>query len=329
MTRATGIGSWPGTSAREAIRTVRDLVLDADGLGLPYLPETPARGPGADLVGRAAALLVELPVDLQPSGWRLVDRPGRDAARTAALWREDLDELAEAYDGYSGPLKIALAGPWTLGASVQLTRGERVLVDPGATRDLIASYAEGVRARLADIARLIPGAQVVLQLDEPSLPAVLAGELPTASGFGRIRAIDPGVVRDGLRDVLAVHAGETLIHSCHPAAPLPLLRETGVRGVSLDVTDMSPARWESLATTIEAGLTLYAGCLATDGTTRREDAAALLLGWFDRLGLPAARLDEVVVTPACGIPALGVEGARQVTRTSLDLAADLTERVRG
>ena len=87
---------------REAVRTVRDLLLAGDGEGLPHLPETPARGPGADIIGRAAGLLVDLPVDLQPSGWRLVDRPGRDAGRTASLHREDLDELAEAYDGYVG-----------------------------------------------------------------------------------------------------------------------------------------------------------------------------------------------------------------------------------
>ena len=92
MTRATGIGSWPGTDLREALRTVRDLLAED---GLPYLPEAPARGPGADLIGRTAGLLVDLTVDLQPSGWRFVDRPGHDARRTSSLWRQDLDDLAE------------------------------------------------------------------------------------------------------------------------------------------------------------------------------------------------------------------------------------------
>src|SRR5580765_6831682 len=92
VTLATGIGSWPGTSVRDALGQVRELL---DGQ-LPYLPELPERGPGADMIGRTAGMLVELPVDLQPVGWRLVDRPGRDAQRTAALLREDLDELAEA-----------------------------------------------------------------------------------------------------------------------------------------------------------------------------------------------------------------------------------------
>ena len=60
MISVTGIGSWPGSDVREATVTTRDLLLDADGLGLPYLPETPARGPGSDLLGRAAGLLVDL-----------------------------------------------------------------------------------------------------------------------------------------------------------------------------------------------------------------------------------------------------------------------------
>ena len=63
---------------------------------LPHLPELPGRGPGADLVGRTAALLVDLHVDMQPSGWRLVDRPGMDERRARAYLGEDLDELEAA-----------------------------------------------------------------------------------------------------------------------------------------------------------------------------------------------------------------------------------------
>ena len=120
MVIATGIGSWPDTDIREAVVTVRDQL----ATGLPYLPELPARGPGADMIGRAAGLLEGLSVDLQPSGWRITERPGRDAARTAAYWRQDLDELAEAYDGYTGALKLSVTGPWTLAANVRTSRGE-------------------------------------------------------------------------------------------------------------------------------------------------------------------------------------------------------------
>jgi hypothetical protein len=43
----------------------------------PYLPELPARGPGADLAGRTAALLIDMPVETTPGGWRIAERPGR------------------------------------------------------------------------------------------------------------------------------------------------------------------------------------------------------------------------------------------------------------
>ena len=62
---------------------------------LPHLPELPARGPGADMIGRTAALLIDLPVDLQPSGWRLADRPGRDLRRPRDLLARDLDALED------------------------------------------------------------------------------------------------------------------------------------------------------------------------------------------------------------------------------------------
>ena len=325
--RATGLGSWPGTSVREAVRTVRDLLVDGEGVGLPFLPETPGRGPGADIIGRAAGLLVDLPVDLQPSGWRFVDRPGRDAARTAAFLREDLDELAEAYEGYTGPLKVQVAGPWTLAASVRLNRGERSVMDPGASADLAASLADGIRGHVADVRRLVPGAEVVLQLDEPSLPAVLEGSLPTSSGFGRVRAVDPQVAARTLETVLAAHDGPTVVHCCHPAAPLPLLRATGAGALAVDLTAASPARWESVAATLDAGTGVYAGCLPTDGSGTDAGARTLVLDGLERTGLAAAALRGLVVTPTCGLAALTPEGARTVLRSALDTARRLGEEV--
>lgn len=325
--RATGIGSWPGRSTREAVRTVRDLLVDGDGLGLPYLPETPGRGPGADLIGRAAGLLVDLHVDLQPSGWRLVDRPGRDAARTAALLREDLDELAEAYDGYSGPLKVQVCGPWTLAATLELTRGERVVTDPGAAADLRTSLGEGAAAHVATVQRLVPGAEVVLQVDEPALPAVLEGSLPTASGYGRVRAVDAQVVAGGLRDLLAAQAGPTMLHSCHPRAPLPLLRSVGAAAVALDLVDASPTRWESVAATLEAGTGVVAGVLATDGSTSDAQAHRRLVDGLERAGVSLDAVPGLLVAPACGLAGLTPQAAQRVQRSALDTVRRLLEEM--
>ncbi len=324
MTRATGVGSLPGTDVGAALRLVREVLGDGD---LPHLPELPARGPGADIIGRSAGLLVDLHVDLQPAGWRFVDRPGRDAGRTASLWRQDLDELAEAFDGYEGELKVQVAGPWTLAASVELNRGERALVDDGAARDVAESLAAGVAAHLATVERLVPGARLVLQLDEPSLPAVLSGSLPTQSGYGRVRTVDPQRAADGIRTVLAA-AGDrpTVVHCCAAAPPIPVLRNVGAGAISIDTTLLSPAGWESVAATVEGGTGLHAGCLPSDGSGTREAAVRLLLDAWERTGLQGDRLADVVVSPTCGLAGLTPTGASSVYRTARDLARDLTDR---
>lgn len=331
MSTATGIGSWPGTDIRETLRVVRDAAGDAaphegEPDWLPYLPELPGRGPGADLIGRATGLLVGLPVDLQPMGWRLVDRPGMDARRTGALWHEDLDELAEAFDGWDGRLKVQVCGPWTLASSIWLHRGERVVVDPGASRDLVDSLAEGVRLHLEQVRRLVPQAAVVLQLDEPALPAVLAGRLPTASGYGMIRALEPEQALAGLERVLAAAGkGETVVHCCAADPPLPLLRRSGA-DVATDTSLLSPLGWEGVAVGVESGMTLYAGCVPTSEPAPRARAAAEALAsrWHE-LGMPASTLDDVVLSPSCGMAALTPQAARDVQRLSLDMAKELTD----
>ena len=139
-------------------------------------------------------------MDLQPSGWRLVDQPGRDLRRAAGLPRpRPRRPRGRSPRTTPGPLKLQVAGPWTLAATVELHYGDKAVSDPGAVRDLIQSLAEGVRRHVADVAGRLPDAQMVLQLDEPSLPAVLAGQVPTASGFGTLRSVEEQVVRDGPR----------------------------------------------------------------------------------------------------------------------------------
>ena len=76
---ATGVGSLPGIDAREAAKTATGAFED-----FPFLPELPARGPGADMIGRTAGLLVEVYARVEPSGWRIGDRPGRDTKRAWA-----------------------------------------------------------------------------------------------------------------------------------------------------------------------------------------------------------------------------------------------------
>src|SRR6185312_16689466 len=87
---------------------------------LPHLAELPGRGPGADITGRTAALLVDIPVELAgPRGWRIAERPGRDVRRARSMLSSDLDAMEEVLNRYMGICKVQLAGPWTLAATIE------------------------------------------------------------------------------------------------------------------------------------------------------------------------------------------------------------------
>ncbi|MBO8192147.1 methionine synthase [Streptomyces oryzae] len=307
---ATGIGSMPGTEAREAAKTATGLLEDPQHL--PFLPELPARGPGADMLGRTAGLLAELYVHLEPSGWRISDRPGRETRRARAWLGEDLDALEEFTQGYGEGdrprgIKVSVVGPWTLAAGLERRNGEAMLGDHGAVRDLAASLAEGLAAHLAEVRRRVPGAVPVLQLDEPSLTAVLRGSVRTASGYRTHPAVDRAVVESTLRELLAVHDGPTVVHSCAPGVPLGLLRRAGADGISLDLSLLTERDDEAVGEAVEGGVTLFAGVVPAtepDSGALSDPAGSVggVRSLWRRLGLSPGLLSEsVVVTPTCGL----------------------------
>ncbi|MEU9341949.1 methionine synthase [Streptomyces sp. NPDC048278] len=320
---ATGIGSLPGTDAREAAKTATGSFED-----FPFLPELPARGPGADMIGRTAGLLVELYARVEPSGWRLGDRPGRDTRRARSWLGEDLDALEEFTQEYTGPLKVQAVGPWTLAAALELRNGESALSDPGACRDLAASLAEGLRLHLAETRRRVPGARLVLQLDEPSLTAVLRGQVRTASGYRTHRAVDRQAVESTLRDVFGVQGdGPVVVHSCAPDVPFALLRRAGAAAVSFDFSLLTERDDDVIGEAVEAGTRLFAGVVpGTD--TALSDPAGSVMGvrtLWRRLGLrPGLLAESVTVTPACGLagasPAYAREALAHCVRAARSLA---------
>jgi methionine synthase II (cobalamin-independent) len=294
---ATGVGSLPGTDPAEALRIVLGELPE-----LPYVPELPDRGPGADMVGRTAALLVDLAVDLTPAGWRLVPRPGLDLRRARDLLARDLDAVHDVAGSWTGPLKIQAAGPWTLAAALERSRGDRAVVDPGARRDLAQSLAEGIAAHAAAVAGRAPGARIVVQLDEPSVPAVLVGELPTVSGFGKLPAVEASTVEQELAAVVTAVPHPVVVHCCAARAPVELFRAAGADAVSADaglVQDL-----DALGTAVEAGTRILLGVIpATDAALPAPQAtASRVQAMWRELGFPADRLaDAVTLTPACGL----------------------------
>ncbi|MBT2390002.1 methionine synthase [Streptomyces sp. ISL-1] len=320
---ATGVGSMPGGDPREAAKTVTGSFED-----FPHLPELPARGPGADMIGRTIGLLVEMYAHVEPSGWRISDRPGGDTRRARSWLGEDLDALEEFTQGYEGPLKVQAVGPWTLAAALELRGGEAALRDPGAVRDLAGSLAEGLRSHLAEVRRRVPGARVVLQLDEPSLTAVLRGEIRTASGYRTYRAVDRQVVESTLRDVIGVSEEPVTVHSCAPDVPFALLRRVGVAGVSFDFGLLTERDEEQIGEAVEGGTQLFAGVVpSTDAPL--SDPAGSVMGvrtLWRRLGLnPGILTESVVITPSCGLAGASPAYARAALTHCVRAARSLAD----
>ena len=337
--RATGLGSWPGTDVREAARTIVGEVP-----GLPHVPELPARGVGADMIGRTAALLVDLAVEVWPSGYRVARRPGGDHRRAEELLARDVDALDEAL-GEAGArppaVKCQVAGPWTLAAGVELRSGHRVLTDRGALAEFAASLGEGLRTHVAELARRTE-APVVVQIDEPTLPAVLAGSLRTPSGYGTVGAVPGADARALLESTVSAAkdagAHEVVVHCCHPTPPLALIGATRPDAVAVDLhalggPDAGKEVLDALGEIWEAGTELWLGVVpTTDPATPPElhDLARPALDLADRLGFDRARLaDRAVVTPTCGLAGASPGWARRATSTSVELARAFVDPPQG
>jgi methionine synthase II (cobalamin-independent) len=294
---ASGVGSLPGSDPAEAVRLVVGELPD-----FPHLPELPGRGAGADMIGRSAGLLVDLSVDLTPAGWRLVPRPGIDQRRAREFLDRDLDALYDVAGGYRGPLKLQAAGPWTLAAGLERTRGDRAVVDAGARRDLAQSLAEGLAAHVAAVAARVPGATVIVQLDEPSVPAVLQGGLPTVSGFGKLAAVESHVVEQELADLVGRLAVPVVLHCCAPRMPMDLFRAAGAAAISFDLGLVQDL--DAVGTAIEAGTHLFPGVVpGTDAPLPAAKAtASRVQAWWRELGFAPEQLAAAVtLTPACGM----------------------------
>lgn len=344
---ATAIGSMPGTDPLEAARIVVGELPD-----LTPLPELPTRGVGADMIGRTAGLLVDLAVEVVPSGYRVAGRPGGDQRRTVDLLRWDLDAWEQAVaEAGTAPrtVKVQAAGPWTLASSVELERGHRVLTDHGALRDFAESLTEGLVDHVAQIAART-GSPVLVQLDEPMLPAVLQGRLSTPSGYGNVAAVpEPDAQRllgEVIEKLTAASGNPVVVHCCGRRPPVALMRAAGAGAIGLDASqlgEVTGAFANELGEAWEEGTTLFLGLVpsvdpvsadlsnadpsskgrsssesAEDVTLRQVAQPALDLA--NRLGFGRHVLAQCAVpTPTCGLAGASPAWARRALSLSRDL----------
>lgn len=326
---ATGVGSLPYTDARQAASTVFDELPD-----LPHVPELPGRGVAAGMVARGCSILVDLHVDLQPAGWRLVAGESADERRARSLWGEDLDAVEEVAHAYTGPLKVQVAGPFTLASTVERPRGGLVLADHAARRDLGQSLAAGVAEHVVEIRRRVPGAQVVVQIDEPRLADVLEGSVPTASGFSRHRAVGQAEARTVLAEVVAEITGagaQPVFHSCGDIALVELFTAVGAAGVSFDATRVRRADVDVLSAVVEQRVLLFVGAVPVvdpmDGSLPTDgDVTRSVLRLWRSLGFAGAdAAARCVITPTCGLAGSSPHGARAALSLSRRAGACLAE----
>lgn len=324
---ATGIGSMPGDDAAaftRAVREVFELVPD-----LPFLPELPDRGAAAHMAGRALAL-IDLGADLQPAGWRLTDASGVDQRRARSLLAQDLDALEEHAQDYSGPFKLQVAGPWTLAATVEKPRGDRVLSDFGARRELAQGLADGLRTHVRDVRRRLPKAtEIIVQVDEPALALVLAGKIPTASGFSRHRSVDLPVASQSLEWLtlaLSEEGTAPIVHSCAADVPIRLLRGAGFVGVSVDLGLTDAAGYDALAETLEEGGRVVLGLVPSVDPRSEPTQKSVVDGlqrWLDMMGLDPDEVGaNVGVSPTCGLAGASLGWSRAALRLSQQTASE-------
>ncbi len=289
----TGIGSVPGTEVRDWPTRISDQLPD-----LPHVPELPDRGPGADMIGRTLGQLSLVAADFSAAttvrGWELTGA-SRDMRRARSLLAEDLDAVEVAWAGHRGLAKQQFAGPYTLAAGVEY-KGRRLLADPGLVREVCQAWDVMVAGQRQALAKRV-AATWLIQCDEPSLPAVVAGTVRTTSGFSVYPALTVELPREA-----------DLLHCC--AADLPWDRLVGVPGLSMDYALHRLLDDVPLATLSTKGTTIGFGVSQGLGSVRS------VLNFYDRTGLAP---EPLLITPPCGMVADYTPWGR--------IAENLTERV--
>jgi methionine synthase II (cobalamin-independent) len=253
-----------------------------------------------------------------------------DHRRARSLLAQDLDAVEEQARDFHGRFKIQVAGPWTLAATVERPRGDRVLADHGARRELAQALAEGLRDHVADVRHRLPDADIVVQIDEPALPAVLAAQVPTASGFGRHRTVHPPDASAALEWVFSAIADSgavSVAHCCGADVPVSLLTGAGAQGVSVDLGVLALAAYDDLGTVLESGARLLLGVVPSTASAPQPTERALteqVQRFFDMLGFDLEAVSgQLTITPGCGLASADPAFARHALQLSRKVAANL------
>jgi len=292
----TGLGAIDVIDPPAAARVAFDEAPD-----FPHVPEAPLRGPWAEPFGRLAAVLVDLPVELDAGRWRMASSAGGpDLRRARSMLAQDLDAVEEQWSGFAGAAKLQLLGPLSASTLVELRSGAAAVSDAGALHDLAASLTEGLTAHLGELSRRVPAATWVVQLDEPGAAAVTRGEVSRPSGWGWLPALASADASALLASVVAAarRAGASVVvHCCDPYPDWELLSHSDAEALSIPLGVVSSAPGEWLDQWWGEGADLWPA-VATPGDLAGSLAELGRLGSV--LGADAEALrGRLVLTPTC------------------------------
>ncbi len=255
-----------------------------------------------------------------------MSRRGTIAARAEDLLRQDLDALEEAWErAGAGPdrtVKVQSAGPLTLAAHLELATGRRVLLDRGAVRELSESLAEGIARHAAELHRRL-GVQVVVQLDEPALPDVLAGTLEGRTILETVPAWPEPEALDVLDTTIRGTGLSVAVHCCAGSLPADLLRRSAAEAVAFDLTRVSRADLDGIGELFDSGTALVLGLVPTTAPNpvpSWREQARTCRGTLRPSRLPSYRAAVGVRGPdvrtRLGGPAVGAAGTEVGARRS-------------
>ena len=308
-----GLGELPGAS----IIAAADIVAGETG-DLRQLPILPARG--VDVVGLTTGILPGINVDAGPRSWVLSARP---QLRTRRMWdrvEADLDQCEQAWGTRIDAVKIQVAGPWTLSASIELSNGHRALTDTGALRDLTESLIAGIRDYSADV-RARFDTEVYVQLDEPLLVQVRDGSLPGTSQFDEIPSINDAELGERLAGVIERAEVRYLNQTGYP----PLWKVAQVAGVETCQITLDTVRgseqYDGMGHALAAGMRVGLGMTRAGDDRDPRHLAVNVAHMWDELGLDRTLLTHAVdVHPRGGLANCTLLDAAAALRTARKVA---------
>jgi hypothetical protein len=178
---------------------------------------------------------------------------------------------------------------------------------------------------------------LVVQIDEPDIASVMAGTIPTASGYRTLRSISGEEVTGAWKLVIDAlkSAGvvETVVSIPEIEAPIERVLAAGADGVAVPLKALTSRQWEQLAEAVEDGKRVWAGALATSDPRAQLPRTAEVVEsiWkpWRQLGLPASGLAGLRVTPSTGLADFTPSTAKDVLKKLTQVADGLDQLAQG